>query len=393
MIAWIVLLAATMLAVYVVIGYPILLAMRLDKNAPPVRKDLNFTPSVSVILAVYNGAAFIQKKIETLFQLNYPANLIEFVIVSDGSTDETESIIRSIGDPRVRLIVQAKAGKSAALNAALQVATGDVLFFTDVRQPLEKQSLRHLVANFADPTIGAVTGKLVILKGDTGEQADMDLYWRYELWARSRHSEIYSLFNTTGCIYAMRRNLVEPIPTDTLSDDAAIPLIGYFRGYRIIFDPEAVAYDYPAIAGTEFRRRFRNLAGLWQVHTRFPKLFSGSNPMRLHFLSHKFGRLALPWVIVAIYVSTALLPESGWRTFLLWNEALLILLAVGDRFVPRKTRLKRITSPARTFFAMNLAAMVAVQVFFISANRLWVPTQVSNAAQDKSKDALGRTPG
>ena len=174
----------------------------------------------------------------------------------------------------------------------------------------------------------------------------------------------------------MRRSLTGPIPPDTLSDDAVMPLRAFFRGFRVIFDPEAIAYDYPAVDGTEFRRRLRNLAGLWQIHARMPELFGAQDRMRLHFLSHKFGRLVLPWAILMTFAGTALLPDSGLRTALAWNEAMLPLLAVLDCVIPRGLLLKRLTSPARTFLIMNLAALLAVMVFFVPATRLWIPTRV-----------------
>lgn len=202
-----------------------------------------------------------------------------------------------------------------------------------MRQPLDPLCLRHLVANFADSTVGAVTGQLHLVRGDTGEQADMDLYWRYEIWSRERHSTIDSLFTATGCIYAMRRTLAAPLPPDTLSDDAILPLRAFFRGYRVIFDPAAIAFDYPAIAGTEFRRRFRTLAGLWQVHARLPELFTSRNRMRFHFLSHKFARLMLPWLILIFFTAAILLPGSWFRTWLLGAGAAWLLLALCNGFV------------------------------------------------------------
>jgi cellulose synthase/poly-beta-1,6-N-acetylglucosamine synthase-like glycosyltransferase len=233
------------------------------------------------------------------------------------------------------------------------------------------------VANFADPSIGAVTGELRLLYPDrTGEQADMSLYWRYELWARRRHSRIDSIFNTTGCIYAIRRSLAGPIRPDTLADDAVIPLQAFFRGYRVIFDPEAVALDRPTSEGGEFRRKLRTLAGVWQVHARFPELFTGANRMRLDFLSHKFGRLVLPWAILLVWAATLALPASPFRSFLLIDELALVALAVLDRFVPKDFFLKRISSPARTFFAMNLAALLAIGVFVVPPGTLWRPTRV-----------------
>jgi cellulose synthase/poly-beta-1,6-N-acetylglucosamine synthase-like glycosyltransferase len=214
-----------------------------------------------------------------------------------------------------------------------------------------------------------------LLRGDSGEQADMDLYWRYEIQARTRHSEIDSLFTVTGCIYALRRSLARPIPADSLIDDATLSLNAFFEGYRVIFDPAAIAYDYPAVSGTEFHRRFRTLAGLWQLHARFPALFGSRNRMRFHFLSHKFSRLTLPWALLAAAVSSYCLPESRFRTTVLALEAAALLAALLNRFIPKGWRLKRVTSPAQTFFAMNLAALAAIVVFFVPATRLWRVTK------------------
>jgi len=371
-----ILIAATAIVLYTIIGYPILLALHEGRTAPPVAKDLSFQPTVTIIVAVHNGAALVRRKIEGLLALEYPKHLVDIIVVSDGSTDATDSIVREFCSPRVRLIRVPHGGKAAALNPAFDQATGDVVFFTDVRQPLEPSALRHLAANFADPTIGAVTGQLRLLGGDNGEQADMDLYWRYENWARTHQSKIDSLFNTTGCIYAMRRNLIEPIPDDTLSDDAVLPLRAFFRGYRVIFDPEAIAYDYPAIAGTEFRRRFRNLAGLCQVHARMPALFTSRNRMRLHFLSHKFSRLILPWALLLMAGSAIALPDSRLRSILLTAEIVFVLLAAANRFIPRGFPLKRLSSPIQTFLIMNTAALRAPTVFFVPPTRLWKPTRV-----------------
>ena len=331
-------------------------------------------------MAVHNGEALIRRKLETLLALDYPRELLHIIVISDGSSDGTEAIVREFHNRNVALSVAPRGGKAAALNRGLAVAEGEILFFTDVRQPLDPLCLRHLVANFADSTVGAVTGELRLLRGDTGEQADMDSYWRYEIWARRRHSEIDSLFNTTGCIYAIRRSLAAPLPADTLTDDAVLPLRAFFAGFRVIFDPAAIAFDYPAVAGTEFRRRFRTLAGLWQVHARSPELFTRRNRMRFHFLSHKFARLVLPWAILVFFAAAAALPHSWLRTSLLCAGAAWLLLAFCSRFVSPASPLKRLTSPARTFLVMNAAAMAAVAVFFVPATRLWTPTRVQSPA-------------
>ena len=362
---------------YIIIGYPILLAFLSKRPAKPVAKSLDYQPAVSVLLAVYNGERFIQAKLESLLASRYPLGRVEILVVSDGSTDATDSIVRSFAGRGVRLLRVPRGGKAAALNAALQYASGEILFFTDVRQILDPLAISHLVANFADPGVGVATGFLRMMNpGRVGEQADLELYWRYESWARRCHSRIDSTLVTTGCLYAMRRCLAEPIRADTLTDDALIPLRVLLRGFRVIYDPAALAYDYPTAEGGEFRRRMRTLAGLWQVHVRLPQLFTRANRMRFHFLSHKSARLVLPWGVLLVWAATLALPPSPFQRFLLIDEVILVALAALDRFVPRGFVLKRISSPARTFLAMNAAAILAIGVLFGRADAGWRPTEV-----------------
>ncbi len=177
----------------------------------------------------------------------------------------------------------------------------------------------------------------------------------------------------------MRRHLAVPIPVDTLGDDAVLPLTAFFKGYRVVFDPAAIAIDYPVKTGTEFRRRCRTLAGLCQVYTRMPELFTSRNRMRLHFLSHKFGRLVLPWALLLAVAATIALPRSSFRSWMIWSDWILILLALVDGFIPHWLPFKRITSPARTFLTMNVASIAALAVFFTPPERFWATTRVEKA--------------
>src|SRR6185369_7672769 len=178
-------------------------------------------------------------------------------------------------------------------------------------------------------------------------------------------AEIGSACNTTGWIYAVRRRLAAPIPEDSLTDDLIIPLSVFLRGYRVIVEPKALAFDLPSIQGGEFRRKVRTLAGMWQVHFRLPRLLSPANRMWVHFLSHKTLRLALPWAILLICAATAALPHSWFRSCLAACELLLSGAAVADAVVPKSWVLKRITSPLRSFLVMNAASLVSVCVFFV----------------------------
>jgi cellulose synthase/poly-beta-1,6-N-acetylglucosamine synthase-like glycosyltransferase len=174
----------------------------------------------------------------------------------------------------------------------------------------------------------------------------------------------------------LRRSLAEPLRPDTLTDDAWFSLQAFFRGYRVVFDSDAVATDYPTADGGEFRRKLRTLAGLWQLHLREPRLFASANRMRFHFLSYKFARLVLPWAVLLIWGATMALPRSGFRNFLLVDEAALVVLALVDGVVPKGFPLKRISSPARTFLTMNSAALLAVGFSLAAPRTVWKPTEV-----------------
>jgi len=382
MLAALCLIVAAVLSLYILLGYPLLLS-RWRRFGPPIRKDLEYRTTVTVVLAVYNGEAFLARKLDNLLSLEYPAELLDIVVVSDGSTDATDSIVQTYSDRKVRLVRVPHAGKAAALNAAMQHATGEILLFVDVRQMFDLQALRHLVANFADSTVGGVTGELCFVHSDrVGEAADIDVYWRYEIWARQRHSLIDSIFNTTGCIYALRRSLAEPIAPDTLVDDAIIPLRAFFRGYRVVIDTEALAFDYGVIKGGEFRRKMRTLGGVWQTWVRMPQLFTSANRMRMHFLPHKFGRVALPWLILAGIGAAFALPDTPVRTFLLVIALVVVALAALDPLLPKKFFLRHISSPARSFVVLNAASLLAVLVFVVPPERLWKPTRVAAGAAE-----------
>jgi cellulose synthase/poly-beta-1,6-N-acetylglucosamine synthase-like glycosyltransferase len=381
LLAWALLLLFSLIAFHLMVGYPLLL-WKWPFPQRPVTKDLTHTPTVSILMAVHNGEAFLAEKIDSILALDYPPDKLEIFILSDGSTDGSEAIARAHRSQRLHWIALPRGGKAAALNHGLSVASGEILFFTDVRQKLDRSALRHLVANFADPEVGAVTGELVILSTDDagGEQAAMDLYWRYELWARAKQSAHYSLFNTTGCLYAMRRSLARPLPPNTLIDDAELPLQAYLAGFRIIFDPASRAFDYPTKQGTEWGRRMRTMGGMWQVFARHPRLLFTPHPMWFHFVSHKFGRLLLPWSLLGIVAATALLEPGRGKLALIVNELALVLLALCPPSLAARLPIRRYAGWARTFLVMNFAALLSLKVFFGDPQRLWLTTRVDRKA-------------
>jgi cellulose synthase/poly-beta-1,6-N-acetylglucosamine synthase-like glycosyltransferase len=353
---------------YVLFGYPLLVRWLSRRSARPVRKS--FTPrSVSVLLPVRNEAALLKRKLETLRALDYPRELVEIIVVSDGSTDDSAAIAERFGG--IRVLEVPSGGKALALNAGLDAARGEILFLTDVRQDLDPAALRELIAHFGDPAVGVVSGELIIRAGETSAEANVGAYWKYEKWIRGRLSEIDSVIGATGAIYAMRRDLARKMPPGTLLDDVYLPLCAFFAGYRVTFEPRARAYDYPTSLPGEFRRKVRTLAGNYQLLTVFPALLHPTrNRMWIHFLSHKFGRLLVPWALLGLAVASAFLP-APWFPLLLIPQAAFYGIGLLDSAVPEGTLLKRLTSPVRTFLTLMAASACAVSFFLVPPETLW----------------------
>lgn len=364
-------------AVYTLAGYPLLLGLWTRLRSRPVRKS--FQPrTVSVLLPVRNGERWLRAKLESLLALDYPSDFLQILVISDGSTDATDAIAAEFeAGGRVEFVRTPGGGKAVALNAGMARARGEVLFFTDVRQALDPDSLRHLVACLADPAIGVVSGELVIRDGATLEERSVGLYWKYEKWMRKRESRVDSVLGATGCIYAMRRELAVSLPAGTLVDDMFLPLAAFFRGYRVILDDEAKAFDDPTALDDEFRRKVRTQAGVFQIIGLYPQLLA-PHRMFLAFLSHKVARLLLPYALLLAAVTSFAL-EEPWRTAALGVQAAFYGLAFADLCVPGGFPVKRFTAPLRSFIVLLAAAFCAASILFQPPEDLWKETRVRSA--------------
>lgn len=365
--------AAAFLAFYVSVGYAGLLGLMARVWAKPVSRGRE-RKTVSVIIAAYNAERFIAEKLDSVLALQYPRELMEIIVVSDGCTDGTDEVVRGYEPRGVRLMRVRHGGKCAALNAAIPEARNEILLLTDARQTVAPDSLQWMVNCFADPMVGAVSGELIIRQPATLDEAEIGLYWRFESWIRNRLSELDSMFGATGPFYAVRRDLAAPIPPDQLLDDMYLPLGAYFKGYRLVVEPRARAFDYPTSRQTEFKRKRRTLAGNFQILRSYPELLGFGNRMWFHFVSYKVGRLMLPWVLIVLFVSSLYLP-APWDWWMARPQMAFYLLALIDPLVPAGSRagfpLKRATSFARTFCAMMIAAMLGLTVFFVPPRTLW----------------------
>ena len=361
---------------WIIAGYPVVvLTLARLRPAPGIRKR-DITPRVTAVVAVRNGAAWLHAKLDSLLQQDYPSELLTILVVSDGSSDDTAAIARSYSarDSRVGVVDAPRGGKASALNAAFSRAEGEILVLTDVRQPLEPECIRAIVRPFADPVVGAVSGELRIGRVD-GSISVPSTYWRLETKLRHALAQVDSTLGVTGPIYAMRRALIRPIPAGLILDDMYLPLGAFFDGYRLISEPDAIAWDEPMDVRTEFRRKVRTLAGNYQLLRHEPRLLvPWRNRMFWHYLSYKVGRLLLPHLLIVLFVASLFLP-SELRWPLLAAQALGYALAALDPWVPTASPVKRISGPINAALAMIAAAFVAQKIFFVRAESLWVPTR------------------
>ena len=370
---WIALFCAGMaLPLYTLLVYPGLLGLLSVWCVRPVHAKPQ-KKTVTAIIPVRNGERFLADKLRSVLDLEYPRELLEILVVSDGSTDATDSIAERFAGEGVRLIRIPQGGKPAALNAGIAEARGEVLLLTDVRQILAADSLQLLVNCLADPAVGAVSGNLSIRKGRTEEEAAVGLYWRYETWIRERLSRIDSIFGAVGPFYVLRRELAVRIPDDILLDDVYLPLAAFFAGRRLVVESRAVAWDVPLPLGTEFRRKVRTIAGNYQILAARPALLGWRNRMWFHFVSYKLGRLTMPYALLLAAAASVFLPWP-WNWLALASQAAFYGLAAIEPLVPEKAALKRICCPIRTFTTLLVATICAAQVLFVPPRKLWKVT-------------------
>lgn len=351
--------------VYTYVVYPALVALLARWSgsshavAPPA-----VWPSVTVIVPAHNEERHIRSKIENILASDYSPDRLRIIVVSDGSSDRTVEEARAVGDSRVRIITQpARRGKVAAIKSAVAVTVDPILVMTDASEHFEPDAIRRLVTALNDSVVGAVSGELKFIDAATGVAKNLGLYWRYEKGIREAESRIGSVVGVTGSIYAIRRDCFVRVPNDTLLDDVAIPFEVVRQGYRVAFESRAVAYEVAtAEMGHEFARKRRTLAGNYQLLLRYRDLANPLNsPIAIQFLSHKVFRLLVPYALVAVFVSTWLLP-APWDIMLGAAQIAFYGLALAAHLLRDRARGALFTFPL-TFCALNLAAVAGLYAF------------------------------
>ena len=342
---------------YTFAGYGVLMALlargRTGKSARPTA-----TPDVCVVVVAHNEEARIAARIGNLLASDYPPGKLRVLLVSDASTDATAARAQESDPARVTVISQtARSGKAAGLNAALAQADAEIIVLTDARQRFAPDAIARLVAHFADPAIGAVSGSLEIDAAGTAAGAGVDAYWRYEKRLRAAESRVDSCIGCTGAIYAIRRPLFTPIPADTLLDDVVIPMRIAASGARVIHDPAALAFDPQTLdPASEQRRKQRTLAGNFQMLFRHPGwLLPWRHRLWWQLISHKYLRLAAPLFLLAAFASNvALAMHPFYKATLAAQTLFYTAAALG--FLPGLRHLRALALPAGFVF-LNLMTL------------------------------------
>jgi cellulose synthase/poly-beta-1,6-N-acetylglucosamine synthase-like glycosyltransferase len=358
---------------YTYVGYPSIMFLLARFAARPWRKA-HFDASVSIVMAVHNGAERLPQQIEHLASLD-PGRVREVIIVSDGSNDGTAEVLNQSRDPRVRsIILPEQGGKAVALNHGIAAATGEILLFIDIRPKVAAGALGQLMSNFADPLVGCVAGELVLNSDghDAASSAVSGVYWRYEQWIRNCEAAFDSPVGVYGGFYAARRSLVQLFPPGIILDDMFQPLAILRQGYRSVLDRSAIVTDtWPGKVAGEFQRKVRTLAGNFQLVSLAPWILSPVNRVLFQLVSHKLLRLAVPYFFVLMLISASWLglDSPAWRLVALaqwvfWLSALASLrvkLPVIHRFA----------AAASALLVLNAAAIAGLYKFLFTTGPLW----------------------
>lgn len=364
---------SALLITYSLVGYPALLFLRSRWRARPVLKA-PILPSVSVVMAVYNEAETLPAKLNSLAALDYPPDRLQIIVTSDGSTDATEKIVAASSSERLRLVASShREGKASALNRGIRAAHGEIIVFTDARQLMAPDAIRELAANFADPSVGCVSGELILGEyGTCGSSEGVGFYWRLEKQIRQWESLAGSVIGATGALYAVRRDLVVPLPEGTILDDVYLPMYVARRRRRVVFEPKARAYDRVASGQREFRRKVRTLTGNYQLVQLAPWLLTPSNPLLWDYVSHKLLRLLVPFGLAALLIASLFLRTPLYEAALVLQVVFYVLAALTVIGRPRPAVVARLADAAAAFLVLNAAAAVAFFFFLSGKKEVWV---------------------
>jgi cellulose synthase/poly-beta-1,6-N-acetylglucosamine synthase-like glycosyltransferase len=357
--------SSALAVLYAYLGYPLLLVLADRVRRREVRRGA-CEPTVSVIITAYNEERALAAKLENTLALDYPREKLEIIVASDCSTDRTDEIARSFAARGVRLHRQpARLGKTAAQNAAVELARGDVILFSDATTDYRPDVLRAILPNFADHSVGCVAGRLLYLDAEaSGSNVGRGAraYWDYEVFLKERESRVNSLIGVSGCLYAVRRAAYVPLDHEAGSD-FVIATVMVEQGLRAVYEPAAVCTEETnRRAGRELRMRVRVIT---QTISDLARHRAMLNPLRggfyaVQLLSHKVARYLVPFFLVAAFAASAYLaPVSLLYAAACAAQVCFYLVALAAWALARAGFESRLLSLPHYFVLANVAAVIA----------------------------------
>jgi len=387
MIALILFWVAVFLVVYTYMGFPLGVVLRgILWGRPYKHEELTTLPVVSIMIAAYNEAKSIGAKLDNILSMDYPRDYLKVVIASDGSTDGTDAIVQRYKEYGVKLLSLPRLGKAAALNAAVNASSGDILVFSDANSMYKADAIQELVRPFADPKVGGAAGNQVYRTATAGGSTTdgEHAYWNFDRMLKQNQSKSGNTLAATGAIYAIRRQLFRPIP-DGVSDDFFTSTGVVAQGYRLVFAPDAIAYE-PAAATSqvEFGRKVRVMIRSWNAFIFRRELL---NPFRhgfyaIQFFSHKILRYLVVFPLLMLFFISPFLWKTSWIYQLATISQVAFYLCALFGLLLHRTRFsrKKIFTIPFYFCMVNAASLVAViKVLRGQQIKHWEPQRQSNA--------------
>ena len=351
---------------YVYIGYPLLLvALSKVKRCVEIDKR-DIEPKVSLLVSCYNEEKVIRKKIENCLSLDYPNEKLEIIFISDGSEDGTDEIINAYQDQGIHLIRQeGRLGKTSGLNLAIPEANGEVIVFSDANAMYQSDAINKLVRSFHDTTVGYVVGAALYSDGEDNSAANSEnSYWQYEIFIKTLESKLHSVVGGDGAIYAIRRSLYDPLDAKDINDFVN-PLQIIAKGYRGVFEPEAICYeetagDFSKEAKRKERIVNRSFRGLMKVK-------SVMNPFKVGFfslevISHKLLRWLIPFFLVGMTLGIIILSFQGLLVFQIMQVfgVLFVWLAMVGYLKASSNSMSRVFQFPYYFMMANISSFIGV---------------------------------
>ena len=356
--------SAVVAIAYTYAGYPLLLMLISAFRSKPVRRR-EFTPAVTVIIAAYNEERDIAEKLDNTLALDYPKSKLEILVTSDCSSDRTDEIVRGFADRGVRLHrQQERLGKTAAQNAAVEKATGEILLFSDATTHYRPDVLKRLIPSFADASVGCVTGNVIYSHdADSSVSHGTRSYWNYEFLLKKHESAITSLIGVCGCMYAVRKSAYIPLYHEACSDFLMATTM-VRQGLRAVYEPDAVCVEEPNAKGSkELAVRVRiitqTLADLWRNRDVLNPFRKGFYAVQL--LSHKVMRYLVPLFMIAVFVTSAFLAlNSLFYAAIFIAQVVFYLAAAASALMVRLGVNSRLLALPQYFVITNVACLLAL---------------------------------